>query len=44
MWHISDDASAILWTDFYDKVHMTFDKKVYDVEDCMLPAAAFANE
>lgn len=44
MWHISSDASTILWTDFYDDVHMTFDNTVYNLEECMVPAAVFKNE
>ena len=44
MWFISSDAATILWSDFFKEVHMTLDKEVYDVEACMLPAAAFRNE
>jgi len=41
MWYISEDASTILWTDFYDDIHMTFDNNVYNLEQCMVPSAAF---
>ena len=44
MWHISSDASTILWTDFYNDVHMTFDNTVYNLEECMVPAAVFKHE
>ena len=44
MWFLSFDAETILWSDFFEDVHMTYDKVVYDVRDCLLPAAAFKIE
>lgn len=44
MWFINFEANAILWTDLYDEVHMTLDQWIYNVEDCMLPAAVFNAE